>query len=60
MKTVLILGAAGSVSHAVAKAFVSNGWRVLGLVRAGKEKQVPQDDRRILLAADFCQSLQVS
>ncbi len=36
MKTVLVLGANGGVGKTVAKAFLENGWRVLGLVRAGK------------------------
>ena len=36
MKTVLILGTNGSVGKAAAKAFMAAGWRVLGLVRAGK------------------------
>ncbi len=36
MKTVLVLGALGGVGKATAKAFVRNGWRVLGLVRPGK------------------------
>lgn len=36
MKTVLILGPNGSVGKAAAKAFLAAGWRVLGLVRAGK------------------------
>lgn len=36
MKTVLVLGANGGVGKVVAKAFLDKGWRVLGLVRAGK------------------------
>ena len=36
MKTVLVLGANGGVGKVVAKAFLQKGWRVLGLVRAGK------------------------
>ncbi|ESQ94625.1 NAD-dependent epimerase/dehydratase family protein [Asticcacaulis benevestitus] len=36
MKTVLVLGANGGVGKVVAKAFLAKGWRVLGLVRAGK------------------------
>ena len=36
MKTVLVLGANGGVGKVVAKAFLEKGWRVLGLVRAGK------------------------
>ncbi|ESQ82169.1 hypothetical protein AEAC466_18710 [Asticcacaulis sp. AC466] len=36
MKTVLVLGANGGVGKAVTKAFLGAGWRVLGLVRAGK------------------------
>jgi len=36
MKTVLVLGALGGAGAAAAKAFVRNGWRVLGLVRPGK------------------------
>ena len=36
MKTVLILGANGGVGTYAAAAFVAAGWRVLGLVRAGK------------------------
>ena len=37
MKTVLVLGAMGGVGKAAAKAFVQHGWRVLGLVRPGRE-----------------------
>ena len=37
MKTVLVLGALGGVGKAAAKAFVQHGWRVLGLVRPGRE-----------------------
>lgn len=36
MKTVLILGANGGVGKVAARAFVTAGWRVLGLVRPGK------------------------
>lgn len=36
MKTVLILGANGGISQAVAQAFLSAGWTVKGLVRSGK------------------------
>ena len=36
MKTVLVLGANGGVGKVVAKACLEKGWRVLGLVRAGK------------------------
>jgi len=36
MKTVLVLGANGGVGKVVAKTFLDKGWRVLGLVRAGK------------------------
>lgn len=36
MRTVLVLGAMGGVGRAVAKSFVSHGWRVLGLVRPGR------------------------
>ncbi len=36
MKTVLVLGANGGVGKVVAKAFLDKGWRVMGLVRAGK------------------------
>ncbi|MGZ3305857.1 MAG: NAD-dependent epimerase/dehydratase family protein, partial [Asticcacaulis sp.] len=42
MKTVLVLGAAGSVGRAVATAFVAHGWQVLGLVRAGRAGDLPQ------------------
>jgi len=37
MKTVLVLGALGGVGKAAAKAFVQHGWRVLGLVRPGRD-----------------------
>jgi NAD(P)-dependent dehydrogenase (short-subunit alcohol dehydrogenase family) len=37
MKTVLILGASGNFGAATASAFVEKKWRVLGLVRPGKE-----------------------
>ena len=41
-KTILVLGAAGGVGKSVASAFVHRGWRVLGLVRAGRESALPQ------------------
>lgn len=37
MKTVLILGALGSVGKAATIAFLDHGWRVVALVRQGKE-----------------------
>ena len=40
-KTVLILGALGGVGKSVSLAFVRHGWRVLGLVRPGKEAGLP-------------------
>ncbi len=40
-KTVLVLGALGGVGNSVARAFQDKGWRVLGLVRPGREAQLP-------------------
>ncbi len=41
-KTVLILGATGSIGAFAARAFVAAGWRVLALVRPGKSPHLPQ------------------
>ena len=37
MKTVVVLGAAGRVGDAAARAFVAAGWRVKGVARNAKD-----------------------
>lgn len=40
MKTVVVLGAAGRVGDAAARAFLENGWRVRGVARNAKASQL--------------------
>lgn len=47
MKTVLVLGALGGVGRAVAEAFDAAGWRVLGLVRPGRQGELPASVRPV-------------